>query len=266
LAKLLAMSDGSPTSKMIQDDFDPSPGWRLRGFVMVVPAILCVILNLCLLLLFALIVPKLIRKYEIPLIRAWGRMPLALLGIKVEVRGSEYRDAPGAKLLLFNHINVFDLLVLATVWTKGSSVIYKAEFHKIPVMGRLLRFFNMIPVDRSDRAKALQSLNRAGEMIREQGRNVVMAPEGTRSGTGKLAAFKKGPFHLALQTRVPMVPMIQRGLATLAPNGTLFTRSGVVRVQYLPPIDPSDWQRESLAEHIDQVRAAFLQYCPDGTV
>ena len=259
------MTDGSPTTKMVQDDYDPSPGWRLRGYVMVWPAMLFVILNLCVLLLFALIAPRLVRKYEIPIIRAWGRWPLAIMGIKVETRGAEYRDAPGAKLLLFNHVNVFDLLVLATVWTKGSTVIYKKEFHKIPVMGRLLRFFDMIAVDRSDRSKAVQSLNLAGERIREQGRTVVMAPEGTRSGTGKLGAFKKGPFHLASQTRVPMVPMVQRGLATLAPNGTLFARSGFIRVQYLPPIDPAEWSRENLAENVELVREEFLKYCPDGT-
>lgn len=259
------MSSDAPSSNVVQDDFDPRPGWRLRGYIMVWPAMLWVTLNLILLLIFALLLPKLTRKYEIPIIRSWGRVPLAFLGIRVEERGLEYRTSPGAKLLLFNHVNIFDLLVLASTWTKGSTVIYKKEFHKIPIMGRLLRFFGMISVDRSDRAKAVQSLNLAGELIRSEGRSVVMAPEGTRSGTGKLAPFKKGPFHLALQTGVPAVPMIQRGLSDLAPNGTLFTRSGVVRVQYMEPIPTKDWTRETLDQHMAEVRQAFLTYCEDGT-
>lgn len=259
------MAAESPASNMVQDDYDPSPGWKLRGYLMVIPALIYVVVYLILLLLFAVLTPKLVRKYEIPVIRGWGRGPLALLGMKVEVRGLEHRTAPGAKLLLFNHVNVFDLLVLATTWTKGSTVIYKTEFHKIPVMGRLMRFFDMIAVDRSNRDKAVQSLNRAAELIQKDGRIVVMAPEGTRSGNGKLAAFKKGPFHLALQTRVPVVPVVQRGLEVLAPNGTLIARSGVIRVQYLPPFDTTTWTRNDLPEHMEKVREAFLQYCPDGT-
>ncbi len=264
-AKLLAMSEGAPSSKMIQDEYNPSPGGRLRPYIMVLPALLTVVIYLIWLRIFALLFPKWVRKNEIGIIRAWGRWPLALLGIRVEVKGLEHREAPGAKLLLFNHVNVFDLLVLATTWTAGSTVIYKKEFHKIPVMGRLMRFFGMIPVDRSNREKAVQSLNHAGDLVREEGRIVLMAPEGTRSGTGKLAAFKKGPFHLALQTRVPVVPVVQRGLETLAPNGTLLARSGLIQVRYLPAFDTTEWSRQTLGEHMDEVREAFLQYCADGS-
>jgi len=240
------------------------PGSALRGYLMVIPAMIYIVIYLVLLLLFALLTPPLVRKFEIPLIRWWGRGPLIMFGIKVEVHGEEIRDTPGAKLLLFNHVNIFDLLVLATTWTKRSTVIYKQEFHKIPVMGRLMRFFGMIAVDRSNHDQAIQSLKLAAQLITEKGHFVVMAPEGTRSTTGKLAAFKKGPFHLALQTGAPIVPMVQRGSEKLSPGGTLIARSGRIRIDYLPAISTIDWNRKQLSTHIQYVREQYLKYLEDG--
>jgi 1-acyl-sn-glycerol-3-phosphate acyltransferase len=230
-----------------------------------IPALLSVIINLIVLLIMALLMPKLTRKLELPLIRFWGRAPLAFFGIRVEVHQQHIRTNPGAKILLFNHINIFDLFVLSATWTQGSSVIYKKEFHNVPIMGRLMKFFGMISVDRHDRGAALKSVCLAAKEINEHQSTVVMAPEGTRSSTGKLAAFKKGPFHLALQTQAPVVPMIMRGLDVLAPNGTLFPRPGTVRVDYLEEIPTNDWDRTSLHSHIEHVREKFLLYLPDGT-
>ena len=91
-----------------------------------------------------------------------------------------------------------------------------------------------------------------------------MAPEGTRSTTGKLAAFKKGPFHLALQTGAPIVPMVQRGSEKLSPGGTLIARSGRIRIDYLPAISTIDWNRKQLSTHIQYVREQYLKYLEDG--
>ncbi|NQU49544.1 MAG: 1-acyl-sn-glycerol-3-phosphate acyltransferase [Planctomycetes bacterium] len=259
------MTASTTPPEMVNDGFQPMPGSALRGYLVVIPAILYVAIYLLLLLLFALLIPPFVRKFQIPLIRGWGRGPLILFGIKIEEHGKEIRDTPGAKLLLFNHVNIFDLLVLAATWTNGSTIIYKQEFNKIPVMGRLMRFFKMISVDRTNHEKAVQSLNLAAQLITEKGHIVVMAPEGTRSTTGKMAAFKKGPFHLAIQTGVPIVPMVQRGSEKLSPGGTLIARSGRLRIDYLPAIPTVDWNRKQLSTHTQHVREQFLKYLEDGS-
>ncbi|MFT5150258.1 MAG: putative phosphoserine phosphatase/1-acylglycerol-3-phosphate O-acyltransferase, partial [Planctomycetota bacterium] len=88
------------------------------------------------------------------------------------------------------------------------------------------------------------------------------APEGTRSRRGGLQRFKLGAFHLATTTGVPIVPMIMRGVDRVLPMGSFIVRSGRIRVDYLPPIDPTGWELEEVREHADEIREQFLQYLP----
>ena len=64
----------------------------------------------------------------------------------------------------------------------------------------------MIFVDRSNKEKAIKSMNEAGEAI-NRGRNIVTFPEGTRSKDGNIGTFKKGTFHIASQSNIPILPI-----------------------------------------------------------
>ncbi len=196
----------------------------------------------------------------LPWVRAWGRVPLWLLGIRLDVHGLEHRDAPGPKLLLFNHVSVLDMFVLSALCPERPIVLYKKEFERIPGLGMALAQMGMIAVDRSDHGAAIASVSSAGERIQAEGGAVMMAPEGTRSRRGGLQRFKLGAFHLATQTGVPIVPEIMRGISSVLPMGSHFARSGVIRVDFLPPIETEAWQPEEVRAHAEQVREVFLRY------
>lgn len=249
---------------MAPSPHDPQAGGRIRGVLMLLPVFIWAFAYMFYLMTMALIAPGVLRRDPARAIRPWGGGMLKLLGIRLEVHGREHLDSHGPQIILFNHVNIFDLAVLAAVWGDNFSVIYKKEFHKIPLMGRLMRFFGMIPIDRSNRERAMKSMAEAARHVREQNKKVLVAPEGTRSHNGRLQDFKRGPFHLALETKSPVVPMVMRGLEVLVPGISKPARSGVIRVDFLPAIDTSDWTRRTLDVHVEEARQAFLQYLPDG--
>lgn len=208
--------------------------------------------------LWASLSPRSFRRRGHGLVRGWGRAIMFLLGVRLHATGLE-RLKEGPAVLLFNHISVFDMAVLAAVWQEAVVVVYKKEFHRIPIIGRTLRAMNMIAIDRQNHGSAINSLEGAAERINAQKSIVMLAPEGTRSRHGRLQSFKKGPFRLALATKAPIIPMLLKGIAELAPSGTWLMRPGKVTVEVLEPIPTDAWTLESLSEEIDSVRELFLR-------
>jgi hypothetical protein len=101
---------------------------------------------------------------------------------------------------------------------------------------RMMAAWGSIPVNRSNRSSAVQSLETA-ESAAGEGDVVMIAPEGTRSTTGQLAPFKKGPFYLwEAMGRVPMVPLVIYGAYELYPPGSIFNSCGKVYCVFLPPL------------------------------
>jgi putative phosphoserine phosphatase/1-acylglycerol-3-phosphate O-acyltransferase len=113
-------------------------------------------------------------------------------------------------------------------------------------------------VDRADHKKAVEALAPAVEALRS-GTSLAIAPEGTRSETERLLPFKKGPFHIAMQAGVPMVPVVIHNAIESQPKGTKLFRPATVRVEVLPPIYTGDWRVETIDRHVADVRGRFLR-------
>lgn len=238
---------------------DPQLGGRLRPALMAIPAVLWSILEAGFLATLAVVWPRAFAPIRTKLIRAWGSVCLKLLGIRLEVHGREHLEVPGA-LVMFNHVSLLDLHVLASLWPEKAAVVYKQEFHKIPGVGHALRYTGMVAINRSDPVAARQSLDDAVKVLTDEQRPVLVAPEGTRSRVGGLLPFKMGPFHMAAGSHAPIVPFIMRGLETIMPMGKLIPHTGVVRVDILPPIDTSAWRRSRVHKHADELRDLYLRY------
>jgi len=115
-----------------------------------------------------------------------------------------------------------------------------------------------------DKAKA--SLDDAGERIKEYGRIIAISPEGTRSRTGQLADFKKGPFHLQEKTQVAVLPCTIQGAFELWPPTAVFPSAGQVTVKFLPPIYPDkERSREETAKAVQCTMLDALRTAPSGT-
>ena len=94
--------------------------------------------------------------------------------------------------------------------------------------------------------------------VRDEGLSLAIAPEGTRSYTPKLGKFKKGAFHIAMQAEVPMVPIVLHNVGEVMWRGSQTLHTGTIDVRVLPPVDTSDWRRETIDEHVAHVRGLFL--------
>jgi len=97
------------------------------------------------------------------------------------------------------------------------------------------------------------------DAIRHEGKSICISPEGTRTLTPKLAPFKKGAFHLAMQAGVPIVPIVIHNATDVAPKNEFVMRPATVRVTVLPPVDTSKWSVKTLNGHVRDVRNMFLR-------
>jgi len=250
---------GTDLAKSLRD-WDAQTGSKLRGALLLPLTAVWAILASLAIAILATLFPRWFRRRGWCLVRLWGRVPLFWYGVRLEVSGAERLRAPGAKLVIFNHVSVLDLFVLAAVSPTNAVVIYKQEFRRVPGIGHALRGLGCIPVDRSNSERARESLAAAADLVRATGAAVMMAPEGTRSRKGGLQEFKLGAFHLAQQTGAPLVPLIMRGIEQVSPMRSLLVRSGRVAVDFLAPIDPSHWTPEEVRARANEVRGVFLEY------
>ncbi len=254
------MSEAPPPRQETWDGPQPGGVWRAR-FLFPFACFWC-FFYLGFLALVVGVFPKRSRKWRTPLIRAWGKSMLFMFGVKLEVHGAQYRDLPGAKILLANHVSLIDLFIYSGEWADPGSVMYKKEFSKIPLFGFLMPRLGFIAVDRHNRGKAQESMAEAASRINDDGVSVWMAPEGTRSRGKGLGHFKLGAFHIALETKAPIVPSVMRGLEKINPGGGMTLLSGTVRIDYLPPIETKNWGRADLRNKSREVRNQFLRYLP----
>lgn len=167
-----------------------------------------------------------------------ARAAVRLAGIRVKREGLEHIDPKATYIYMCNHVSNIDPPVVVPALPRRTSVLVKKELFKIPILGRAMRLGSLVPVDRSNRDAAIQSLRAAGDVMRA-GINMTVFPEGTRSREGKLLPFKKGPFYLAMETGVPVVPMTILNSFELMPKGQSYALPGEVRVLFHEPLDPA---------------------------
>ena len=172
--------------------------------------------------------------------RLWARAHLKVMGIAPIYSGLEHAAGTAPRIFLPNHLSTLDIWVMAPVLPVTTRFVSKRTIFWIPVLGQAMAVAGFIPIDRQDRASAIRSLSRATETIRS-GASVILFPEGTRSRDGRLAKFKRGAFHLALEAGVPVVPVAISGTFHVVRPRSIVVRPGPVQVTFLPPIDVADY-------------------------
>lgn len=107
-------------------------------------------------------------------------------------------------------------------------------------------------------------MQKAGRQVHKWGRSIAVSPEGTRTPSGQLGEFKKGAFYLALEARVPIVPVILPGCYQLWPaKSPLPTSTGQARLRFLPPIDTTKYTADQHDELMLETRRVMLRAMAD---
>ncbi len=191
-------------------------------------------------------------------VTTWGEFGSALAGIKIEIRGEHHLWSQRPAVFLFNHQSAIDVLIIAKLLRRDFTAIAKQEIAANPLVGPVFRVADTVFIDRRNQTKAVEALRPVVKTLQD-GLSVAIAPEGTRSIGDRLGPFKKGPFHIAMQAGVPVIPIVIHNATDVLPKGGFFIRPSTVHVDVLPPIMTDKWSAETVGQHMEDVRQQFLE-------
>ncbi len=201
---------------------------------------------------------------------AWADSVLLASNVKLNVVGKKNLWAQRPAVFLFNHRNNFDAFFVGALVRTDLAAVGKAELKTNPITRMMAQFMPVAFVERTggsaaEAAKALQPVN---ELI-EQGYSIMIAPEGTRvrDMTVALGPFKKGPFHMAMNAGVPVIPIVIRNALDVGGRDAKLMRAGTVDIAVLPPVQTGHWNAKTMDRHMDDVRQMYLdtlESWPDG--
>jgi 1-acyl-sn-glycerol-3-phosphate acyltransferase len=186
-------------------------------------------------------------------------LSLGLAGIHLDVIGEEHVWSHRPAVFLFNHQSSVDPLLLMALLRRDVTAVAKKELASNPIVRLAGALADAVFIDRDDRAGAIAALRPLVEDALVRGKSLAVAPEGTRSGSGRLGPFKKGAFRLAMAGGVPIVPIVFRNANDVWPLGTQFMRPGTVDVVVHAPIATDDWTDADLEPRIAAVRGLYLE-------
>jgi len=190
----------------------------------------------------------------------WGAWAgVWITGVRVEIEGLDKLNRAQSYIFMSNHVSNLDPPIQIPLIPRRTSVMVKKELFKVPILGRAMRMGSLVPVDRGNRDAGIEAV-RAAKAVVAQGLNMTIYVEGHRSFDGKLLPFKKGPFYLAMECGVPVVPVTITGTHYAMPKACFAIKPGKVKVIFHPPIQPQDFgSRECLTEKVRAVIDSGLQ-------
>jgi 1-acyl-sn-glycerol-3-phosphate acyltransferase len=169
-----------------------------------------------------------------------------LVGVRTEAVGLEKISASQRYIFMANHVSNIDPPLFLPLVPGRTAVMAKKELFDYPILGKAMRLGSFVPVDRGNRDAGIAAVREAKKVI-EQGISMTIFPEGKRSFDGKLLPFKRGPFYLAMECGVPVVPVTIVGTREAMPKGRFAIRPGKVIVTFHDSIDPVNFaDRDSL--------------------
>ncbi len=175
--------------------------------------------------------------------RTWSRTIGYLTPVRVLVKGKENIEKGRSYIVIADHQSYYDILAMSGWLGLDLKYVMKKELGRVPVFGYACKSYGHIFIDRSNRKKAIESINKAAMRIRP-GHCVLFYPEGSRSRTGELQPFRKGAFRLSLNTGMPVLPVSLVGTREIQPPDTWRLMPGTIRMKAHPPIEPDGFQGE----------------------
>lgn len=208
-------------------------------------------------LLLLLSIPFTSRADRYDMIRAWGRLMLAVLrrtcGISTRVLGMENCPASSA-VVLSKHQSAWECFWLGCELPFRCAYVYKESLNRIPFFGWALWSVGLLGIDRSNGRGAFQTFATKGVSFLRQGWGVVIFPEGTRVAPGSHVKYKSGGARLAVMAGVPVVPVaLNSGLVW--PKNSIAKRPGVVTVSIGRPIET----RGRSAREVNEEAEAWIE-------
>ena len=182
-----------------------------------------------------------------------------LVGAKIINPDSKKLNASAPAIFVTNHTSALDVFVGMALCPYGGCGVGKKEILKIPFFGQAYWLAGHLLIDRSNNAKAIASMAKLSDFVKSKNLSIWIWPEGTRSMDGKLIPFKKGFVHLALETGLPVVPVMLHGAHEVWPAKTMQFYPGNVEVEVLDPIETDKWSKDTVDDHVEHVKSIMTK-------
>jgi 1-acyl-sn-glycerol-3-phosphate acyltransferase len=190
--------------------------------------------------------------------RFWAPIHWRITGSRMTVEPLPDIDWSRPYIFLMNHQSAMDIPCAFAALPVNIRFVAKHVLKYVPFLGWYMMMTGMIFIDRSNPRKAVKSMALAGEHIRS-GKSILAFPEGTRSRDGRILPFKKGPFVLAIEAQVPIVPIAIEGTLRVLPTGSVRLRKHPIRVKVGRPIETKGLTSANREALIRQVRDTIIQ-------
>ncbi|CAO1630531.1 unnamed protein product [Sympodiomycopsis kandeliae] len=183
-----------------------------------------------------------------------------LCGWRFTVEGEENFAKARPAVLVGNHQTSVDILYLGRIFPKFASIMAKQELKLFPLLGQYMALSGAVFIDRKNRNDAVKAFNQVGAEMKRKKLSLWIFPEGTRSRlpTPDMLPFKKGAFHLAVQSQLPVVPVVCENYHRIFDNKSRF-ESGTIRIKVLPPISTEGLTKDDVSSLSDRVREEMLK-------
>lgn len=196
------------------------------------------------------------RKMWLYPVARWGAAQwLKACGATISVSGKEHLDPDEQYVFISNHRSYLDTATLFFYTGHKIGLVAKKELLKVPVLGQGMHYVNIFAIDRSNPDRAKRSMEKARKVM-ESGSSFGVFAEGTRAMPGELLPFKKGAFHLALQTGARIVPVAIKNTDMMMGKRTGLAYPGTIEMTLLPPVSTDG---KEIAELITEVRGAIAE-------
>ncbi|MBN2159059.1 MAG: 1-acyl-sn-glycerol-3-phosphate acyltransferase [Spirochaetes bacterium] len=200
--------------------------------------------------------------------QVWARFILITNGVRINVEGMENISRNESYVFISNHQSNLDGLAIGTTLPSPLRFVIKKSLLKIPIMGQAFKLGRMIPIDRSDPQKAVETINRYARELKN-GISALFFGEGTRSKDGRLQPFKKGGIMFSITSKLPVVPITVINSFNLMPSGALHIKKGTIDIIIGKAISTRDFCAENadmLREKVRNVIAENInRYSPRST-
>jgi putative phosphoserine phosphatase / 1-acylglycerol-3-phosphate O-acyltransferase len=192
----------------------------------------------------------------------FGRIGGQLGNIRIEVSGEQHATHRPAVFFINHQSTLVDALVTSRVVQRGFTVVAKAEVKRLPVLGQLLTLADVAFVDRANTSTAISAMQPAVDKLRK-GISIAISPEGTRSLSPRIGAFKKGGFHLARDAGVPIVPIVIRNAGEIMWRNAKVAQEGTIEVVVHEPLPTANWTKADLDEWVPRMRQLYVDTLDD---
>lgn len=191
-------------------------------------------------------------------LRLWGRGAARILGIEIVCENESTLEAPGPRVIVFNHQSALDMLWVAWTAPPAPLALGKKEISWVPFVNLAWWMLDFRLVDRHNPRIAAASLRVVPQEV-AAGRSLLIAPEGTRTRDGSFLPFKKGGFVMALRAGAPIYPVVTSGAFEAMGRTEWVPHPGTIRVRFLPPVPTAGLPETAVDELQERVRASMVE-------